>query len=321
MALGTGGLKWRFTFWAFRLRTLASLPPALTSAASSASLATRYSPPGAAISGHEEASETTRSSSLGGKKDKARIFEQQIEIRPLNLKKPVPPFIQTSPNCPGKLAQPRSRSHRGRHVKELGVSTLIPTIWSGRVYQTISARTRTSLKQVGRLPKAGQGSCLILIMLRASSPKKRVIVIYSLCQNATFHDETNRSHLKGVTPPTTPRNKTSNPMMPSSQRMTTMIRGIRAGCDSAHLQSRFKQAKKNTSGVANVNPRTPRAGVSSPSNPFGIDSYPNPLSISSSRFKTGRNNIQDQQSPTPRRRRSCTLQFTALLLRACFSWQ
>lgn len=116
MALGTGGLKWRLTFWAFRLRTLASLPPALTSAASSASLATRYSPPGAAISGHEEASETKRSSSLGGKiavestkKDKARIFEQQIEIRPLNLKKPVPPFHSDEPKL-SRQACPTSES-------------------------------------------------------------------------------------------------------------------------------------------------------------------------------------------------------------------
>lgn len=133
------------------------------------------------------------------------MFEQRIEIRPLNLKKLV--SKRSLQACPTLQSWP------SREICEGVGSTSIPTIWNGRVREPILACMCTSLKRVGRNPRVGQGFRLRFTMPRASLPKKLDIGMYSLCRNATSHDETNRSHSKGLTPPITPHNKKSNPIM------------------------------------------------------------------------------------------------------------
>ena len=103
------------------------------------------------------------------------------------------------------------------------------------------------------------------------------------------NNKADQSHLKGATTPSNARTRKQNQIIP----VTPTRRSARQQLSEEYepyvtspstAQSRFKQAKKNTAGIPN--PRTPRSGVSS--NAFGINAYPTPLSISSSRLKTDR---------------------------------
>lgn len=127
--------------------------------------------------------------------------------------------------------------------------------------------------------------------------------MYSLCRNATSHDETNRSHSKGLTPPITPHNKKSNPIM----SITPTRRSVRRQSSEelqpyatppTTAQSRFNQAKENTSGVASAKPRTPHAGVSSPSNPLEMNLYiSKPAQYPLIKTQDRQNNIQTPAIP------------------------
>lgn len=240
------------------------------------------------------------------------MFEQRIEIRPLNLKKLV--SKRSLQACPTLQSWP------SREICEGVGSTSIPTIWNGRVREPILACMCTSLKRVGRNPRVGQVFRLRFTMPRASLPKKLDIGMYSLCRNATSHDETNRSHSKGLTPPITPHNKKkliyllnkyfiilmknkSNPIM----CITPTRRSVRRQSSEelqpyatppTTAQPRFNQAKENTSGVASAKPRTAHAGVSSSSNPLGMNLYiSKPAQYPLIKTQDRQNNIQTPAIP------------------------
>ena len=266
-------------------------------------------PPGAPTSGHGKASGIMRRSILGGKypvestkkgeKKNRRAADRDSTFEPEETS---PPFNQTSQTGGGKPPQLRNRGHRGRYARELGVPGF-RSLGEADSTKPISARTRTSLKKVGRLPKTIQSSCVRprKNLPAYSSPKKRVTGMYSLCQTADLMIKLTGHIQKVATPPPIPRTRKQNFVIP----ITSTRRSARRQSSEKYepyvtppntALSRFKQAKKNTSGVTNL--CTPRAGVSS--NPLETDLYSTPLSISSSTLKTGRmmSNTSNPQHPS-----------------------
>ncbi|MCJ1349106.1 hypothetical protein MMC31_007342, partial [Peltigera leucophlebia] len=185
-----------------------------------------HPPPGAPTSGHSKTSGTMRhpmsvSTKKGGMKNR-RAADRDSTFEPENS----PAFNQTH-----------------RTARELGIPRF-GSIRGADSTKPISARTRTSLKKVGRLPKTNQSSRV--------RPRKNL-----------------RSAKKqGIVAPLspTPRTRALNFIIPITP-IRRSARGQSSEEDEAYVtppnipQSRFKQAKKNTSGI--VNPRTPRAALSS----------------------------------------------------------
>ncbi|MCJ1346899.1 hypothetical protein MMC31_005119 [Peltigera leucophlebia] len=255
-----------------------------------------HPPPGAPTSGQSKSSGTMRHSMSvitknGGMKNR-RAADRDSSFEPENS----PSFNQTHRTDRGGFPQ---LGHRGRYARELGIPRF-GSIRGADSTKPISARTRTSIKKVGRLPKTDQ-SFRIRPRKNLRSAKKQGTGIYSLCQPADLMIKLT-SHIQKVAPLSpTPRTRALNFIIPITP-IRCSARGQSSEDDEAYVtppntpQSRFKQAKKNTSGV--VNPRTPRAALSS--NALETKSYPTPLSVPSSRLKTGKMtfNTSNPQQPS-----------------------
>ena len=118
--------------------------------------------------------------------------------------------------------------------------------------------------------------------------------------NGRPNDQTNLSLAKEVTHPP-PKTRKRHVVIPFPSTRRNVQRQSSEEYEphvtrSSSAQTRFKQTKKNTSGI--VNPSTPRTGLSS--NPSGTDSYPTPSSLSASRLDTGRMtpNTGNPQAPS-----------------------